>query len=62
MTNPNMIHVYPLDDLKPHKVEGGYDCECMPRIQKQENGALVIVHNAWDRREWDEEDHKYVTN
>jgi hypothetical protein len=36
--------VYPLDDLKPHVVNG--ECWCRPF---EDDG--VIVHNAMDRRE-----------
>lgn len=42
-------HVLPLNDLKPH-TESEH-CKCQPQIM--ENGAL-IVHNAWDGREFDE--------
>ena len=39
-----MIHVLPIDDLKPH--EEKEDCWCKPNV---EDG--VAVHNAMDKRE-----------
>lgn len=41
-------HVYPTDDLLPHKTDGT-PCPCNPRI----DGDLVI-HNSWDGREQNE--------
>lgn len=38
-------HVWPLDDLKPHVVDGG-KCWCEPR-----DVDGIIVHNALDGRE-----------
>jgi len=43
------VHVYPLNDLRPHTLEG-LECECVPRFEERD-GALVIVHTAWDMRE-----------
>ena len=44
-----IIHVLPIDDLKPH--EESSTCECEPRVEIVEGGMLV-VHNSWDGREW----------
>lgn len=40
------IHVYPLNDLREHELEG-VDCWCNPRIEDD----WVVVHNAMDQRE-----------
>lgn len=44
-----IIHVLPVNDLKPHDEEGTA-CQCEPRIEFVEGGILVI-HNAYDNRE-----------
>ena len=49
-----VLHVYPLDDLKEHCVDGDGVCDCNPRIIEQ-NGTTIVVHNAWDGREYFEE-------
>lgn len=51
----NTIHVLPLDDLKPH-IESAA-CKCEPRVEDREAGTLV-VHNAWDGREFFETEDK----
>ena len=40
------LHVYPLNDLREHVVDGG-ECWCRP----SETTEGVIVHNAIDCRE-----------
>lgn len=47
-------HVYPLEDLREHNTTG-LSCECNPRMERQEDGWL-IVHNSYDGREYHEED------
>lgn len=42
-------HVLPINDIKEH-IESE-DCECEPTVEVQENGNVVIVHNAFDGRE-----------
>ena len=58
------IHVYPLDDLREHDTESD-NCPCQPRIEYVGEGGKVVVHNAWDKREflerWEEEKGKYLT-
>lgn len=49
-----IFHVLPLDDLKFHSEVGTY-CRCQPRLQPEPNGTIVI-HNAYDGREFFEED------
>ncbi len=41
-----LYHVYPIDDLKEHRVEGDNLCWCNCRV---EDG--VVIHNSLDRRE-----------
>ncbi len=48
-----MIHVYPLNDLKEHELEGTM-CPCGPRIDWT-NPEAIVIHNAWDLREVNEE-------
>lgn len=45
----SVVHVYPLDDLFPHILDGA-DCPCRPKIEEVE-GGIVITHNSYDRRE-----------
>jgi hypothetical protein len=49
----NDIHVYPLNDLQEHVVDGP-GCPCEPRIEV-EGAVLIYIHNAWDHREIVEE-------
>jgi hypothetical protein len=51
-----VIHVLPINDVKPH-VEAGFYCHCKPRI----DGELVI-HNSYDGREFYEEDELCESN
>ena len=44
-------HVTPINDLKPH-TETGERCKCEPRIEVEENGNKLVVHNAYDGREF----------
>jgi len=44
-----IIHIIPVNDLKPHEEEGTA-CKCEPRVEFLEGGMLVI-HNAYDNRE-----------
>lgn len=46
--NVVMQHVYPLNDLRTHTLIG-LTCKCKP-IQS----GNIIVHNAYDGREFDE--------
>ncbi len=42
----DLIHVIPLNDLRPHEEEG-IACPCRPKVL--EGG--IVVHNSWDGRE-----------
>lgn len=44
-------HVLPINDLKPHIDHAG--CKCEPAVSS--DGELII-HNAWDGREFFEPD------
>ena len=49
-----LLHVYPLDDLKEHCCDGDGVCDCMPRYEVVD-GTTLVIHNAWDGREYLEE-------
>lgn len=51
---PRRVHVYPLNDAKEHVQRGEY-CHCAPQVRKQEDGSVVVVHNAYDGREFYEQ-------
>ena len=42
-----VVHVYPLNDLRDHIVEGR-DCWCHPEYDEEHN---VLIHNSLDGRE-----------
>lgn len=44
---PELIHVYPVGDLREHDMNA--DCWCRPRIDED-----ICIHNALDRREHSE--------
>ena len=44
-TGRNWVHVYPLNDLQPHRLDA-FRCVCGPRLVEG-----IVVHNAFDRRE-----------
>ena len=48
----NTIHVYPLNDIRDHDLEGTM-CECQPRVEF--DIGILVIHNAWDFREVNEE-------
>lgn len=52
-------HVEPTNDLKPHNTGSDY-CRCMPRIELVDGGGKVVVHSAWDGREFYEEKKEYA--
>ncbi len=47
-----MIHIYPLQDLEEHNLEDS-TCKCNPEV-KVENGSILVIHNAFDNREYEE--------
>lgn len=54
MTEP--IHVYPLNDQKPHILIGTL-CQCQPSLQEY---GSVIIHYSFDGREFYEADNVAV--
>lgn len=64
MNNAKPIHVYPVNDLKPHELEGE-PCWCNPQINTGEfdpirhtytlYDAPIVIHNSADGREYSEE-------
>jgi len=43
-----MYNILPINDLKEHTEDS--TCECNPKILFK-NGEMIIVHNAYDKRE-----------
>ena len=43
------IHILPVNDLKPHTEDS--TCECKPRVEIV-SGEMIIIHNAFDKREF----------
>lgn len=54
MPSSKVVHVVPLNDLKLH-LDGSTYCHCRPRLQREPEGTIVI-HNAYDGREFYEDD------
>lgn len=46
-------HVVPVGDRKKHKTNGK-ECACNPRVERQSTGIDLVIHEAYDRREFDE--------
>lgn len=47
-------YVIPLNDPPGHNTESEA-CLCNPRIERMKNGKMVVVHMAWDNRQFYEE-------
>lgn len=47
----NIWHVLPVNDIKKH-IESGFECECGPKVQIQENGGVIVTHKSFDKREY----------
>jgi hypothetical protein len=45
-----MLHVYPLNDLEEHELEGT-TCKCAPEVIAEPNAEMMVVHNSFDGRE-----------
>lgn len=45
-------HIYPVEDLKPHDLEGD-NCWCQPCVEED-----LVIHNAMDERETYEQGRK----
>lgn len=48
---PEIYHVLPVSDLKPHSESSAILCQCQPEVRLVEGGTLII-HNAYDGREF----------
>lgn len=50
--DPNVWHVFPLNDLKEHDTSGGIVrlCHCQPKVEQYGEG-FVVIHNSYDGRE-----------
>jgi hypothetical protein len=48
MSEPERIHVYPIDDLFEHTMS--IDCDCEPRVEQYDD-CTIIIHKAYDLRE-----------
>ena len=55
----NEVHVIPIDDNDEHLFE---NCPCKPKYKNEEDfERLLVVHNAWDRREaWEKLIHEKI--
>ena len=49
-----MIHVFPIDDIEEHILEGT-QCWCCPAIWEA-HGQIIVTHNAFDGRTLNEPD------
>ena len=54
-----MITVTPLNDIKPHN-DYSTTCECNPDVEIV-NNEIIIIHNAFDKRELDEQINEILT-
>lgn len=52
--NSETVHVLPINDLKTH-IEVGTYCHCKPQ-KRDEAGGTLVIHNAYDGREFFEQD------
>lgn len=46
------FNILPINDIKEHSEDS--TCECKPKII-YENGEMIIIHNAYDGREFKEQ-------
>lgn len=51
-------HVFPNNDVIEHDTEHQGMCWCNPKMEEQENGNWVVVHNSLDGRERKERNEK----
>lgn len=47
-----IYHVLPNNDTEKH-VDTGLICDCNPEV-KIESENFIVIHNAYDGREWEE--------
>lgn len=53
-------HILPTNDLKDH--EESTTCECEPKVEFQENGEMLVIHNSFDGREAVEMANEIINN
>jgi hypothetical protein len=51
-------HIYPVGDSEEHNTKSQGDCWCNPKLERQENGNWLVVHNSLDGREKKERNEK----
>jgi len=62
-----MYHVYPVNDEKPHELEGTM-CPCGPRVEWNDPktgepyAEALVIHNSFDCREIVEEAERILSN
>lgn len=42
-------HILPCNDIEEH--DENTTCKCHPRVEMQENGDMLVIHNSFDGRE-----------
>jgi hypothetical protein len=45
------MHVVPNNDLREHPTDTPTACPCAPVFDFVDGGGVIVVHNAWDKRE-----------
>ncbi len=52
--NPKLQEIIPVNDIKEHEkfLDGAIACPCNPVIEDLVNGGKMIIHNAFDAREY----------
>ena len=48
----NTYHVWPTRDKRRHFTKRGEKCPCFPDVFLLHNGDIMISHNSFDGREW----------
>lgn len=46
-----VAHVVPVNDRREHDTDTPVACPCAPVFDFVDGGGIVVVHNAWDKRE-----------
>ena len=44
-----MINILPLNDYEKH--EESSTCKCLPSVELNKDGELIVIHNSFDGRE-----------
>ena len=48
-TNNDVVDISPRGEESRHIQDE--ECECLPRLSRDTEGRLMIIHNSWDGRE-----------